>query len=313
SEFCVYSWKGINRMAEGDVLDLLAESGSYPFLSSRDHFYLSPRMPLLSAESLQMIREALAARFQDLSDARTEIKRKRGELKDSKPIRQWVKEERPRELLMAKGAPALPLAKLLAILLRTGRDGTSAEELAQQLLTRYGSLRALDDVSMRELCKIRGIGLAKAAQIQAAFELGKRLSNERAPLLARIKSPQDAACYVAGWYAPHLRDARKESFHVIFLNGKNQPIDRKQLSEGTVNASLVDPAEVIREASQRSALALILVHNHPSGDPQPSAEDISLTRSLAQACQLVGIKVLDHIIVGKNVEDIFTFKENGLL
>ncbi|MCX5976432.1 MAG: DNA repair protein RadC [Coprothermobacterota bacterium] len=234
-------------------------------------------------------------------------------MKDSKPIREWVKEERPRELLMAKGAPALPLAKLLAILLRTGRDGTSAEELAQQILTRYGSLRALDDAPLRELCKIRGIGLAKAAQIQAAFELGKRLSSERAPLLMHIKSPQDAARYVAGWYAPHLRDARKESFHVIFLNGKNQPIDRKKLSEGTVNASLVDPAEVIREASQRSALALILVHNHPSGDPQPSAEDISLTRSLAEVCQLVGIKVLDHIVVGKNEEDIFSFKGSGLL
>ena len=300
-------------MAERDVLDLLAESGSYPYLSSRGHFYLSPRMPLLSADSLEMIREALTARFPSLSEARTEIQQRRGELKDSKPIRRWVKEERPRELLMAKGAPALPLAKLLAILLRIGRDGVSAEELAQQLLTRYGSLRALDDVPLRELCKIRGIGLAKAAQIQAAFELGKRLSGERVTPAMRIKSPQDAARYVAGWFAPHLRDARKESFHVIFLNGKNQPIDRKQLSEGTINASLVDPGEVIREASQRSALSLILVHNHPSGDPHPSAEDISLTRSLAEACQLVGIKVLDHIVVGKNEEDIYTFKENGLL
>ncbi|MCX5971777.1 MAG: DNA repair protein RadC [Coprothermobacterota bacterium] len=300
-------------MAERDVLDLLAESGSYPYLDSHDNLYLNPRMPLLSADSLEMIREELIARFPSLSEARLEIRRRREELKENKPIRQWVKEERPRELLMAKGAPALPLAKLLAILLSTGRDGVSAEELAQQLLTRYGSLRALDDVPLRELCKIRGIGLAKAAQIQAAFELGNRLSSERVTPAMRIKSPQDAARYVAGWFAPHLRDARKESFHVIFLNGKNQPIDRKQLSEGTINASLVDPGEVIREASQRSALSLILVHNHPSGDPQPSPEDISLTRSLAQACQLVGIKVLDHIVVGKNEEDIFTFKENGLL
>jgi DNA repair protein RadC len=300
-------------MTPSEAIEFLAACGCYPNRSSLGLFFLRPRSVLIDDERLVQIREALESNYPDLAEARLEISHLRRERRQQRPIREWAESERPREMLLAKGAETLPLAKLLAILLRTGREGISAETLAQSLLTKYQTLRALDAAPVSQLLAMASIGPAKVAQLKAALELGKRLMREEASRTTRIKNPQDAARYVAYLYGPYLRDSRKESFRVIFLDTKNQPISDMEISLGTVNASLVDPGEIIREASLRSAVSLILVHNHPSGDPEPSNEDIRLTRVVAEACKLIGIKVLDHIVIGRNEGDLFSLQGAGLI
>ncbi|MDD2670775.1 MAG: DNA repair protein RadC [Syntrophales bacterium] len=226
----------------------------------------------------------------------------------------WNPEERPRELLLSRGPEAASDASLLAIILRTGKRGLNAEELAGRILSRYGSLRALDGVSVAELCRIEGIGKAKAAQLKAAFELGKRLQREDAAKVNKsIRMAQDAVDYVAERLGPYLRDARKEFFYIILLDVKNKPLREIEIGKGSVQASIVDPKEIIREASLHSASGVILIHNHPSGVTEPSGEDVRITRAICQSCELVGVRVLDHIIVGKNREDYFSFSRSGLL
>jgi len=230
--------------------------------------------------------------------------------KEKLPIKNWVKEERPREMLIQKKPENLPLSKLLAIILRTGKEGSSAEELAQLLLNRFGSLRKIDSAPISELLKIKGIGLAKAAQIKAALELGKRLIRENAQKIRKIKNPTDAINYVAEYYGPYLRDYEKEFFFVILLDIKNKPIDNIEISKGSINSTVVDPKEIIKYATLKSASSIILVHNHPSGETIPSDDDIELTNQIKKACEIVGIKVLDHIIIGKNFDDTYSFANN---
>lgn len=230
-----------------------------------------------------------------------------------RPIREWIEEERPREMLARLGPKTLPPSKLLAIIIRTGKRGTSAEDLARRLLNEFGSLRALAESSLEDLRKIDGIGLAKAAQLKAAFELGKRLLRERAEKTQRIKTPADALEYVRTYYGAALRDSRNEVFSAVLLDARNKPIHNVELSRGTVEASIVDPREIIRQTTLRSASAIILVHNHPSGDPEPSKEDIEVTKRIVEACRTVGIRVLDHLIVGKNPEDYWSFASAGML
>jgi DNA repair protein RadC len=158
-----------------------------------------------------------------------------------------------------------------------------------------------------------GIGHAKAAQIKAALELGKRLYKEGAERKKKIKKADDVIGYVAEYYGPYLRDAKKEFFHVILLDIKNKPLHNVEISKGSLNANIVDPKEIIKEATLKSAAAIILVHNHPSGETEPSSEDIEITNRIIQACGFVGIKVLDHIIIGKNKEDYFSFANAGLI
>jgi DNA repair protein RadC len=231
----------------------------------------------------------------------------------TRPIKEWIEAERPREMLWKYGPEALPLSKLLAIILRTGQEGASAEELARRLLNQFGTLRAIDAAPISEISKIAGIGLAKAAQVKAALEIGKRLYREEAGKRRKIKKAEDAIGYVAEYYGAYLRDAPKEFFAVILLDVKNKPIHNIELSKGSVHASIVDPNEIIKEATLRSASSIILVHNHPSGEAEPSSEDIEITKRIIQVCRLFGIKVLDHIIIGKNKEDYLSFARAGLI
>jgi DNA repair protein RadC len=222
-------------------------------------------------------------------------------------LRNVPHEERPRERMMQYGAEALSHAELLAILLRTGSQGQSAVHLAGMLLKQCGSLRNLMDMSMEELTAIRGLGPAKAVQLRAGIELGRRISRSRPEEAFVVRKPQDAADYVM----EELRYLQKEHFVCLFLNTKNHIIARETLSVGTLNASLVHPREVFRSAIKRSSAAIICVHNHPSGDPTPSPEDITITKRLAEAGEIVGIDVLDHLVIGDG--RYVSLKEQGYM
>ncbi|MBC7320999.1 DNA repair protein RadC [bacterium] len=251
--------------------------------------------------------------YEDCSRIREEIRNKANEIRRYKPIKHWIKDERPRELLIKNGPENLPLSKLLAIIIRTGSDSKSAEEVAKILLNEFGSLRGLDRAEISQLCSIPGIGIAKAVEIKAALEIGKRLYREEVELGVKIKGPKDAVLYVKEYYAPYLRDLNKEVFNIILLDHRNKVIDNIELSKGSINASIVDPKEIIRVATLKSASSVILVHNHPSGDTSPSRDDIETTNQVVEACKIVGIKVLDHIILGRNNNDYVSFAELGLL
>ena len=216
-------------------------------------------------------------------------------------------EDRPRERLMKIGAEALSHAELLAILLRTGTKRESAVLLASRILKECGSLRGLVDMSVEELTSIRGIGPAKAVQLRAGIELGRRLARSAGGEAPFIRKPSDAADLMM----EELRYLKKEHFVCLFLNTKNQVIARETLSVGTLNASLVHPREVFRAAIKCSSASLICVHNHPSGDPTPSPEDVAMTRRLIEAGELVGIDVLDHLVIGDN--RFISLKEQGYM
>ncbi|MEK5026412.1 MULTISPECIES: RadC family protein [Paenibacillus] len=222
-------------------------------------------------------------------------------------LRDLPHEERPRERMMHYGAESLSQAELLAILLRTGTRRESAIHIAQQLLGRAGGLRGLADLSIDELTNIKGIGPAKAVQLKAGIELGRRMANSRLTEPVTIRSPQDAAEILT----EQLRYLQKEHFVCLFLNTKNHVIAQETLSMGSLNASIVHPREVFRAAMKCSSAAIICAHNHPSGDPTPSPEDISLTSRLLQAGEIVGIDVLDHLIIGDS--SFVSLKEKGYM
>lgn len=222
-------------------------------------------------------------------------------------MRDVPKEERPRERLRRHGAERLTNQELLAILLRTGNRSESALALAEKLLARFGSLPHLAAASFEELVAVHGIGPAKACDILAAFELAKRLAESRMEYEGVVNCPADAAQLVLR----ELSLADKEHFMIIMLNTKNRVIAKKVISIGHLQASLVHPREMFKEAIRRSSAALILVHNHPSGDPTPSREDLATTERLREAGAVLGIDILDHIIVGDN--RYFSFREHGLL
>ncbi len=215
--------------------------------------------------------------------------------------------ERPRERLRELGAERLSNRELLAILLRTGTRKSSALQVADQLLAEFGSLRELAGASMEELSRIRGIGSVKAGDLQAAMELAKRLQADGRQNLDVINSPGDAA----GLVMEEMRRLDREHFVILMLNSKHRVTARKTVSIGHLNASLVHPRELFKEVIRRSSAAVVLVHNHPSGDPTPSEEDLTVTRRLAEAGKLLGIAVLDHIIVGEN--QFISLREQGLL
>ncbi len=221
------------------------------------------------------------------------------------------RDERPREKLLGRGAAALTDPELIAILLRTGLPGANAVEVARQLLERYGSLSALSRCTVKEIASIRGIGAAKAIQLVAAFSLGQRLANER---LSRQKL--DSPELVHDLVAAEMRTLHKESLRVILLDTRYHLLRMEEVSLGSVNESIAHPRDVFRPAVISSAYAVIVVHNHPSGDPSPSQSDHSLTRRLAEAAELLQIKLLDHIIIGAPAEGrlpYFSFKEAGVL
>lgn len=203
-------------------------------------------------------------------------------------------ESRPRERLLKEGAGALSDIELLAIMLRTGTMDMTALDLATLLLSKYRNLLGLMQVSVEELNSLKGIGLAKAAQIKAALELGRRVAVAAAGDGDSIRSPEDAAALVM----EDMRHLDKEHFMALLLNVKNRVLAREIISIGTLNTSSVHPRELFKPAVRRSAASVILVHNHPSGDPSPSNEDLEVTRRLVEAGKILGIQVLDHLIIG---------------
>jgi DNA repair protein RadC len=226
-------------------------------------------------------------------------------------IREMSESERPREKLAAQGARALNDAELIAILLRTGVSGANAVEVARQLLEKYGSLTGLSRCSVDELSKIKGVKFTKAVQLVAAFGLGDRLAREKW-VKQKIDSPELANELVG----PEMRRLRKESLRVILLDTRYHLIRVEEISLGSINESIAHPRDVFRPAVISSAHAVIVVHNHPSGDASPSQTDHSLTRRLAEAAELLQIKLLDHIIIGAPSDGssgYFSFKEAGVL
>ncbi len=220
-------------------------------------------------------------------------------------IKDIPRDERPRERLIKYGASSLSNAELLAIILRTGVKGENVLTLAGNLLSKY-DLKKLSKADVSELRKIKGISDAKACQIAACFELGRRASVYRGEEKPRIRSPEEAYSVVSD-----LSSEPQEVFAVLLLDIKNRVIKREKLFRGGRASSLVEPQEIFRRALLESASRIILVHNHPSGDPEPSSEDINITKRVKEAGELVGIDVLDHIIVGDS--GYVSLKERGLI
>ncbi len=224
-------------------------------------------------------------------------------------VRDLPADERPREKLMTAGAACLSNVELLAILLRTGTRENSVIRVAEQVLSRYRDvgITAMMSMSVAELSSVRGVGAAKAATILAAVELGRRLSQKAAEKVEIVHGPEDAAHYAM----PRFRFEQKEHFAVMLLNTKNHILGLTDISIGSLSASIVHPREVFQAALRYAAAALILLHNHPSGDPSPSREDIQVTQRLVKAGKVMDIPVLDHIILGDN--RFVSLKEKGML
>lgn len=213
-------------------------------------------------------------------------------------IKDWPQNDRPREKLLQRGAEALSDAELLALILRNGDAGskTSAVDQGRLLLHRFHDLPQLARATTSELCALSGIGPAKAAELQAVFELARRLS-------AHVLSPRMVFCSsdaVFQCYRNRFLNHNHEQFLALLLDAKNRLIRDIRISEGSLTASIVHPREVFSAILRESAAAVVFLHNHPSGDPSPSAEDIAITRRLSEAGQLLGVRVLDHIIIGRD-------------
>lgn len=228
-------------------------------------------------------------------------------------ITQWPETERPRERLLAQGADALTDAQLLAILLRVGRQRSSAVQVGLEILDRLGGLSGLARCGIDELCAVPGVGSAKAAQLKAALALGKRALASPLSRGTKITSSRDLFEH----YHPTLRDLRHEIFKVVLLDAKHAIVRDATVSEGSLTLSIVHPREVFTMAVKESAAAVIFLHNHPSGDPTPSQEDRVLTARLVSAGEVLGIRVLDHIVVGDgryvSFADQGWLNENGRL
>lgn len=214
---------------------------------------------------------------------------------NSYKMKNLPEQDRPREKMIKQGAAALTDAELLAILLRTGTKEKSALTLAQDIVSlNQEKLLFLEQCDVASFCKIKGVGQTKAVTIVAALELGRRVSMSDISDLSIIKSPHDAAKV----FVPLLRSEKKEQFYVMLLNIKNKLLSVERISIGTLNATMAEPRDVFSLAMSKNAAALILAHNHPSGDPTPSSDDRATTERMIEAGDVLGIKVLDHIIVG---------------
>lgn len=216
--------------------------------------------------------------------------------------------ERPREKLINQGTDKLSNTELLAILIKTGSKKKSAIEIASEIIQLMkNGINELNNITVQELCKINGIGEAKAAYILSAVELAKRINMDYFLIKEKILSPEDVYFTVA----QDMRCFKKEIFRVVFLDTKNKVINYEDISVGSLNASIVHPREVFNRAIKKSSAGIILIHNHPSGNSKPSDEDIKITKRLVKAGELLGIKVLDHVIIGNG--EYFSMKEEKMI
>ena len=213
-----------------------------------------------------------------------------------KSIKKWPEDERPRERLLKSGAEGLSTAELFAIIFSTGGKEKSAIELAREVLMQFGSLKEIEDAAIAEFDDLKGIGSAKIAQLKASFEIGRRLlkgGKDDALQNPSFKNSRE----VFEYFRPRFYGLKKEKFLCALLDTKNRVFRETIISEGTLTSSLVHPREVFRNAIKEAAAAVLFVHNHPSGDPSPSQDDISITKRLMETGKVIGISVLDHIIV----------------
>ena len=222
-------------------------------------------------------------------------------------IRDFPLSERPRERFLREGAQGLTNQELIALLLRTGTKNESVLQLADRLIIKFDGLRMLKDASVEEMTSINGIGEAKAIQLLAAVEFGRRVHNLITVDRYVIRSPEDCANFLM----EEMRFLSQEHFVCVYLNTKNQVLHKQTIFIGSLNSSIVHPREVFKEAFRRSAASIICAHNHPSGDPTPSKEDIDVTKRLIECGRLVGIDILDHLIIGE--KKYVSLKEKGYL
>jgi DNA repair protein RadC len=221
-------------------------------------------------------------------------------------IRELPAGERPRERLKHHGAASLSNAELLAIVLRTGAASESVLNLATRLLAKHGGLAGLAKAGFGELCQEHGLGEAKAAQVKAAVEIGRRLLSEQGTIRPIVKSPAD----VANLLQAGMSLLEQEELRLILLDTKNQVVSMPTVYKGSVNTSIIRVAEILRDAVRENCPALIVVHNHPSGDPTPSPEDVRVTEQIVEAGKLLDIEVLDHVVIGR--QQYVSMKERGL-
>lgn len=221
-------------------------------------------------------------------------------------ITDWPLDERPREKLLARGAPALSDAELLAIFLRVGVRGKTAVDLARELLHGFGSLRQLFDADAQSFCAVQGMGEAKYVQLQAVLEMSRRYLAEKVRRGDPLTDPDAVRHYLTA----KLRDYRSEVFACLFLDNRHRLIQYEEIFYGTVDGASVYPREVVRRALHHNAAAVIFAHNHPSGVAEPSDADEYITRQLREALRLIDVRVLDHFVVG---DQVVSFAERGLL
>lgn len=226
---------------------------------------------------------------------------------NSKKIKDWQEDDRPRERLLKHGPGSLSDSELLAIILRTGTKKMNAKQLGEALLEHFGKFPQLEKSDIADIMKIKGIGEAKAITLSAVFEIARRTKAQPFERNKIVRSPED----ISKIYIPKLRNLQTEEFRVILLSAANVIIKDVQVSGGTLNASIVHPREVFKKAISAMAASIILLHNHPSGNPEPSQEDIKITKQLVDAGNLLDIKVIDHIIIAG--ENYYSFVSNGKL
>lgn len=225
-------------------------------------------------------------------------------LSNTKGIKNWPEEDRPREKLLKKGARALSNSELLAILLRTGANGVSAIDLARKVLEKFGSFRNMTHTDLRDWKEFKGLGSAKIAHVQAALEIGRRYrQNEVSIVKQKITSVRDVVDIVM----PQMRDLKTELFKVVYLDSINRIIDISDAAVGTVNQVMPIVREIIHSALQKFAVSIVCVHNHPSGDMTPSMQDKEFTKQLCDAGKVLQVKVLDHIIIGN--DNYYSFED----
>ena len=222
-------------------------------------------------------------------------------------IKGWPEGERPVEKLLKKGEHNLSDAELLAVLLHTGAKGMSAVELGRRIIQEFRTIRQMGHTDILQWKKIKGIGSFKLARIRAAVEIGRRFMTEEKKIDGCVKSSRE----IADLMMPRMRDLKKEVFKILLLDGQNNVIGEAEIEEGTVNQAMPPIREIMQKAMQEYAAALVAVHNHPSGNPQPSEGDRDFTRNLVSAGEVMQVKILDHIIIGDN--RYYSFADEGLI